>query len=139
MTPTVPRTLLLAVGALLLVAAAVGVTLAITRGEDDGGENSTVSPTIVPKAALPSGRELATQIRTRPESITGASVITDGSRMCPYVVWMGPIKAYAHNDFHDVMRIDQADGTYLCAGYPQAGERTIIRFLGKNGVPVADQ
>ena len=59
--------------------------------------------------------------------------------MCPYVVWMGPIKAYAHNDFHDVMRIDQADGTYLCAGYPQAGERTIIRFLGKNGVPVADQ
>ena len=92
MTPTVPRTLLLAVGALLLVAAAVGVTLAVTRGEDDGGENSTVSPTIVPKAALPSGRELAMQIRTRPESITRASVITDGSTMCPYVVWMGPIR-----------------------------------------------
>ena len=51
----------------------------------------------------------------------------------------GTDKAYAHNDFHDVMRIDQADGTYLCAGYPQAGERTIIRFLGKNGVPVAEQ
>ena len=117
----------------------MGATLTITGSKDTGDENTKVSPTIVPRAALPSGRELATQIRTRPESITGASVVTDGSRMCPYVVWMGPIKAYAHNDFHDVMRIDQADGTYLCAGYPQAGEHTIIRFLGKNGVPVADQ